>query len=57
MNDYLTKPYSHMTVKELIEKLQEYADSEKPVFSEGCDCDGEAGGVHEENGYILIKRA
>jgi len=44
-----------LTVAELIQLLQDMPQGAL-VHTEGCDCYGEADGVHEEGDYVLITR-
>lgn len=56
-----TDSTQHLTVAELI-RLLELLPATMPVWTEGCDCYGAAGGVrvaegtHDEQ-YVLIERA
>lgn len=45
-----------LTVKRLIELLEGVLDQDLPVITEGCDCNGDAGGIEVEKDYIIITR-
>lgn len=47
-----------LTVAELIEALLEIENQDLPVYTEGCDCWGDAGSVslNEDGRSVLIER-
>lgn len=44
-----------LTNRELVELLLNF-DPEAEVITEGCDCNGLASGVYEDNGFLYITR-
>lgn len=45
-----------LTVQELIDLLMKVEDKSIKVITEGCDCNGDAGGIEIEKDYVFITR-
>lgn len=46
-----------MTVQQLIEALEKVNNKSAEVITEGCDCDGDVGGIEENKSDVYLWRA